>query len=792
MFRNYFNIAWRNLMRNRTYTTLNVLGLTVGIVSALLLYTVIKFQLSFDTYHSKKDRIYRFVTEMESPDGMGYTGAIPKPVPAALKEAYPQLEKVAAFYGMGATQMTLVEGNKKFREKEGVFATEPSFFDIFDVEWLSGNASVSLGNPENVVLTQEVAERYFGTWQQALGKTLKWNTNTILNVTGVIKNPPPNTDLPIKILVGLLNSNSNDWVSIGSEWYCFALLQPNVSMAQFNALMPEFTKKHRPTDAPKAVHRLQPLSELHFDDRFNTPSARTFSKTTTWSLALVGAFLLLMACINFINLATVQAMKRAKEVGVRKVLGGNRGQLVGQFLSETALIVIFAVLVAAGLAQWTMPLVSQILELPDTLQVINHWDSVAFLALLTVLVIILSGFYPAMILSGFNPIEALKSRMQTSGNVSLRRALVVFQFAIAQVLIFGMLVVVNQMNYFQNKNLGFNHKDPVVVLPMPGDSISQTKTGVFKNEIQRQLGVTGVSLSFNTPADSRNWFTPFRYDNATKETEFDANFKMADEDYFNMYNIQFVAGKAYEHPDTFRAFVVNETLLKKLGVQNPQEAIGKEINLWDGHYKAPIVGVVKDFHSESLEQEIAPLLMMHGNRYGTANVKMQSNKVSEALPVIEKTWNTIYPDYVFDYQFLDEKIANFYKQERQMSQLYKIAALIAIIIGCLGLFGLASFTAEQRLKEIGIRKVMGASTSSIVAMLSKDFLRLVIIAAIIALPIGWYFMNNWLSDFAYRIDIQWWMYVLVGVSALGIALLTVSFQAIRAAWINPIESLRSE
>lgn len=791
MFRNYFNIAWRNLLRNRTYTTLNILGLTVGIVCSLLLYTVIKFHLSFDNFHAKKDRIYRVAIQTEGPQGTDYSGAIQRPLPKALRENFPQMEAVTPLFGVGTAQMTVLENNKKFREVRGVFATEPSFFDIFDVAWLSGNASASLGEPDKIVLTQEVAERYFGDWRQAVGKTLKWNNQILLTVSGVIKNFPVNTDIPVTALISFRDSDRIDWVTISSDWFCFALLQPNVSMLEFNALMASFLQKQRPADAPKATSILQPLQEMHFDERFNTPSNHTFSKTTIWSLALVGVFLLLMACINFINLATVQAMRRSKEVGVRKVLGGNRGQLVRQFLAETALIVAVASLVAAGIAQVTMPLVSQILELPDTLQVMNQRDSIVFLAILTLVVIFLSGFYPALVLSGFNPIEALKSRLQSSGNVTLRRALVVFQFAIAQALIFGMLVVVNQMDYFQNKNLGFNHKDPVLMLPIPGDSLSQTKTGVLKNEIQRQLGVKAISFSYNTPADDNNWYTPFKYDNTEKDTDFAANMKMAEPDYFKMYDLQFIAGKSYTPTDTFRAFVVNETLLKKLGIQNPQEAIGKQIGLW-GQVKAPIVGVVKDFHAETLQQEIPPLLMIHIDRYDIANIKLEASKVSEAIPVIEKTWNSIYPDYIFDYQFLDEKIANFYTQERQMSQLYKIAALIAIIIGCLGLFGLASFTAEQRIKEIGIRKIMGASVGNIVAMLSKDFLKLVLIAAIIALPIGWYFMNNWLQDFAYRIDMQWWMFALAGFGALAIALLTVSFQAVRAALANPVNALKNE
>ncbi|AEE51535.1 ABC transporter permease [Haliscomenobacter hydrossis] len=792
MLKNYFKIAWRSLLRNRTYTLLNAVGLTVGIVCALMLYTVIQFERSYDTHHQKKDRIYRLVTDMETPEGPNLTGAIPYPVPATLKAEYPQIENVSFYIGGGPGQITVEKSNQKFREASGIYAVEPSFFDIFDYLWLSNEASVSLGKPGNAVLTQAVAERYFGSWQKALGQTIRLNNNNILNVTGVIKNPPANSDLPITVLYSVTPRTSTDWVSINSAWQAFVLLSPNASGEQFNAMMPAFAKKHRPVDAHKAVFRLQPLSEMHFDARYGTPSGRTFSMATIRSLTLVGIFLLLMACINFINLATVQAIRRSKEVGVRKVVGGNRRQLLGQFLAETTLIVSISVLAAVALAQALMPLASRLLEFSETLQLLHDWDMLVFILALTLVVTFLSGFYPAIILSGFNPIVALKSQVKSTGNVTLRRALVVFQFAIAQVLVFGMLVVVKQMNYFQTKNLGFSHKDPVILLSVPTDSVSQSKVSTLKNELLQQRGISALSMSFNSPADDRNWFTPLRYDNAEKDTDFAANMKLADPHYFNLYAIEFVAGRAYAATDTFRAFVVNETLLKRLGIKDPQEAIGKTINLWDGYYEAPIVGVVKDFHAESLEEEISPMLMMHSDSYGFANVKIEASQLLEAMPRIEKAWNRIYPEYIFDYQFLDDKIASFYQQERQMSQLFKLAALIAIIIGCLGLFGLASFTAEQRVKEIGIRKVLGATTSSIVAMLSKDFLRLVLVAAIIAFPVGWYLMNIWLEDFAYRIKISWWMFGLVGVSALGIALFTVSFQAIRAAISNPLESIKGE
>lgn len=792
MLQNYFKIAWRSLVRNRTYTFLNAAGLTVGIICALMLYTVIQFELSYDTHHQKKDRIYRLVSDMETPDGPSYAGAIPYPVPAALKAEYPQVEKISFYNGGGGGQLTVESSNQKFREARGIYGVDPSFFDIFDYEWLSNDASASLGQPDNAIITQEVAERYFGNWQKAPGQTLRLNNNRVLHITGVIKNPPANSDLPISVLHSLTPRTSTDWVSISSSWQAFVLLAPRITGEQFNAMMPEFAKKHRPADAHKAVFKLQALSEMHFDANYGTPVGRTFSKATIRSLGLVGAFLLLMACINFINLATVQAIRRSKEVGVRKVVGGNRRQLLGQFLAETTLIVAVSVLAATGIAQTVMPWVCRLLEFPVELSVLQGWDTLWFILGLTAVVTFLSGFYPAIILSGFNPIVALKSRVKSSGNANLRRALVVFQFAIAQVLIFGMLVVVKQMNFFQSTNLGFNQKDPVVLINVPTDSASQSRVNSLKNELLQQRGVTDVSMSFNSPADDRNWFTPLKYDHAEKDTDFAANMKVADPNYFNLYDLEFVAGHAYAATDTFRAFVVNENLLKRLGVKNPQDAIGKTIDLWGGHYKAPITGVVKDFHAESLAQEITPVLMMHSDNYGVANVKINAGQLLESVPLMEKAWNKVYPEYIFDYQFLDERIASFYQQERQMSQLFKMAALIAIVIGCLGLFGLASFTAEQRVKEIGIRKVLGATTSSIVAMLSKDFLRLVLVAAIIAFPIGWYLMHAWLDDFAYRITISWWMFGAVGISALAIALLTVSFQAVRAAVSNPLESMKSE
>ena len=511
-------------------------------------------------------------------------------------------------------------------------------------------------------------------------------------------------------------------------------------------------------------------------------------------LWLIAAFILLIACVNFVNLSTAQAVNRAKEVGVRKVLGSNKSQLQTQFIVETFLIVISAVILAAGITLFALPYVNKLLEISLSFNVLSNPAIILFLVTVTIVVTAFAGFYPSIVLSRFNPVNALKSKLtaNTTKGISLRRGLVVFQFIIAQALIIGTLIIVQQMNYFMNQPLGFD-KDAIVNVPYRPDSTGGKLTDYLKQQLLSN-GVQAVSFNSNSPIeDNNNMFTTFKFDGAIKDADFQAITKFADNDYVPTYKLQLVAGKNLQPSGYTREFLVNESFVKSLGLKKPEDIIGKEINMMNGLIKCPVVGVVKDFNDRSLRQSLSPLLIAtNATMYRQASIKLSTTNMATAMQSIKKIWEQTFPNYVYEYRFLDDKIASFYKQENQLSQLYKIFAAIAIFLSCLGLYGLASFMAVQRIKEVGIRKVLGASSANIVYLFSKEFVLLISIAFLIATPLAWYFMNKWLQDYAYRINISWWLFLAGGIAAIVIALATISFQAIKAAMANPVKSLRTE
>jgi len=802
MFKNYFKTALRNLKRNKSYAAINVLGLAVGIGASLLIFLVIQFETSFDNFHKKKKGIYRVATQFHTQDGVDYSDGISFPVAPALRIDFPQLKEVASIFRQGG-QITVDNGNgqqKKLNEDNFYYA-EPEFFKMFDFEWLFGDAKSSLSNPSNAVLTQATAEKYFGDWKSAIGKTIKHENKELYKVTGILKNPPPNTDFPLRIVVPYsalqniyIKNNLNDWVSTFGGAYTFAILPPELSPSTFNTQLIAFAKKHKPAEYASDGYITQPLSEIHYDDRFGNYNGHTFAHSLITALALIGLFLILIACVNFINLATAQAVRRAREVGVRKVLGSNRSQLAFQFLGETAIITIAAVILAIIMAETALPFLNKLLETKMTMNFVFNPVLALFIVILTIIVTFLSGIYPAIILSGFNPVTALKSKINTKmvGGISLRRALVILQFAIAQVLIIGMLIVVSQMNFFRNASLGFD-KAAIINVPMPGDSLSKTKVDYIRNQLLANNNVISASFSFASPSSESNWNSDFKFDHATKTTNFSANLKWADPDYFKTYGIQFVAGRPFYPSDTVREFVVNETLLKKLGVRKPEDAIGKEINFWNNTKVGNIVGVIRDFNSYSLRQPMAGVILSTWKDvYQTINIKIKPGAEKSVLPFVEKLWNQSFPDYVYQYQFLDDTIANFYKQESQLSMLYKIFAAIAILISCLGLYGLVSFMAAQRTKEVGIRKVLGASAKHIVYLMSREFTLLIIIAFFISAPTGYFIMKKWLENYTYRIPLTASIFILAITGSIVIAWITVGQRAIKTAIANPIKSLRTE
>ena len=802
MIKNYFKTAFRNLMRNKSFTIINVLGLAEGIAASLLIFLVMRYETSFDNFHAKKDHIYRVGSIFNTQDGISYGAGVSFPVGPALRIDFPQVKEVGSIFRRGNDLITIEENGQLKKFQSDVYYAEPEFFNMFDFGWLSGNPKISLSDPASVVLTKEIAEKYFGNWQTAIGKTIKYKNDNaqVYKVTGILKNVPPNTDFPLGVVVSyatLKNTNIGrsfeDWVSTFGRAYTFVVLPADYSPEQFNKDLISFAKKHRPAEYAKDAFIAQPLATMHSDDRFGNYNDHFFSDSLKTILRLIGLFLILIACVNFVNLATAQAVNRSKEVGVRKVLGSNRSHLALQFLSETCLIVIFALIAAVLISYLVLPLLNDLLRTKMRFDFTDPTIIIFFISIL-IGVSFLSGIYPAFVISGFNPINALKNRItaRMAGGFSLRRVLVVFQFAIAHVMIIGTLIAMSQMSYFRNATLGFD-KAAIINVPIPGDSITKTKMTYLQNELSKNPDIKNVSFSYSSPSADGNWNSDFRFDNATQKTNFSANLKWADANYFETYKIQFVAGGPYQQSDTVREFVVNETLLRKLGITDPKLALGKEIDFWDGRKVGLIVGVIRDFNVYSLREPMAPVVLSTWKEvYQTINIKVKPGREKAILPFVEKLWNESFPEFVYEYSFLDETIENFYRQETQLSTLYKIFAAIAIFISCLGLYGLVSFMASQRTKEVGIRKVLGASAGNIVFLLSKEFSLLIIIAFAIAVPAAYYIMNKWLQNYTYRVEIGVALFMIAIIGSMIIAWITVGHRAVQAALANPVKSLRTE
>jgi len=801
MIRNYFITAIRNFSRNKAYAIINIFGLAIGIAASLLIFLIIKFETSFDDFHPKRQMIYRVGTELHSEDGVRYTDGVPFPVADGLRRDFAQLKGVAAIFKREG-QITIDEssGSQKKLTEQNFYYAEPEFFNLFNFPFLYGDANATLSDPYNAVLTQETAEKYFGDWKKAIGRTLKFRNDQVYKVAGIVKNVPVNTDFPLAVIVPYaalhhtnMKSNLEDWVSTWGGANVYVVLPSDLKVENFNAGLKAFSKRHKPAQYANDVPIAQPFSEIHYDERFGNFRDHTFSHGLVEALALIGIFLLVIACVNFVNLATAQAVNRSKEVGVRKVLGSGRRQLAIQFLGETALIVCFALLLGIVIAEIGLPYLNNLLGTKISPDFPINPTVLLFLLTILILATAFSGIYPALVLSRFNPITALKSKITSKmiGGLTLRRGLVVMQFVIAHILIIGVIVVVSQMNYVRRAYLGFD-KTAIINLPYPGDSIARLKTDYLKHQLLANPDILSVSFSYGSPSSDGNWNSDFKFDHAQKATNFAANLKWADVDYFKTFAIPFVAGGPYEQSDTIRQFVVNETLIHKLGITDPQKAIGKEINFWD-EKKALIVGVVKDFHALSLRRPMAPVAMATWqDTYETINVKVRPTAANTILPFLQKTWTESFPNSVYEYSFLDKTIENFYRQESQLSTLYKTFAGIAIFISCLGLYGLISFMAVQRTKEVGIRKVLGASVGHIVYLFSKEFTVLILIAFAVAAPVAWYFMNHWLQGFTYRVGLDAGIFLLAIAGSIIIAWITVGYRAVRAALVNPVTSLRTE
>ena len=796
MFKLNLKIALRNLWKNKVYTCINVIGLSIGMASCILIFLFIRYQLSFDEGFKNENQIYRMVTDWKYDAFDDYSNGVSIPTVKVIKNEIVGLEKTAAiFRRWSIIRVRDAAGKDLIKKDETIYYSEPEFFEIFSAKWLFGNSYEALSQPNTVALSETSAKNYFGNVQNAMGKSITMGNKTLLKVTGIFKDMPKNSSFPLNIVVSYQTfpdkaDNCWDCVSSGNELYI--LLKDGLKAEDITASLAQFNKKNY-TDRKVAGNqhiKIEALRDIHFSEHYDNFSYQNISKTQLYGLAVIALFLIITACINFINLSTAQAINRAKEVGVRKVMGGMRKQLMIQFLSETFIVTLLAVLIACVLAELSIPQLQNIFKGKLEISLFQHPVIFIFMISLVLLVGFLAGFYPSIIMSGFNPALAIKNKVAlNNGGLSLRKILVVVQFAISIILIVSTMVVMRQMEYVQKKPLGFNSSE-VMMITLPNDSLSRLKHENFKQRLLSIPGVKMVSFCQNPPLSPNINSSDFTF-NGIKNKDFEVRRMQADEDYYALFDLKLIAGKLFAKGDKGKGYVVNETFVKKVHINNPQDAIGKVIN--SNGEDIPIIGVIKDFNDLSLKEKISGLTISTGkNNYWRAAVKLDVNQVFVADKKVEELWNSMFPSQIYSSSFVNEDIKGHYETEKIIGFLFKVFAGIIVFISFIGLFGLMSFVATQRTKEMAIRKVLGATTFQLVKMLNGSFLLMVFIANVLAWPVAYVFVNSWLNGFAYRMELNVWPFLLAMMISITITLITVSFRSLKAAKSNAIDALKYE
>jgi putative ABC transport system permease protein len=793
MIKNYLRIAFRNLWKHRVYSFLNIFGLTIGMSACFLIFLYIRFELSYDNFHTKQDRIYRINCDIKTPTETMNIGVCSAPMAINAKDEFPEIEKVVR---VDPNSFLVRKGEIKFQEDKAVMA-DSTFFEVFDFPLLKGDPHTALREPFTAVLSEATAKKYFAG-ADPMGQTvLLTDQGYPTLVTGVMKDMPENTLLKADLLISKSSSRRFDssedkrWGSFGM--YSYALLKSNTDAKALEKKFPAFLEKRDGSEMKRQQMFfslfLQPLREVYLKAG-KRGAPETGSLSNVFIFSIVGAFILLIACINFVNLTTARSTERAKEVGIRKVVGAERGQLTNQFLGESLLQALVAFVLAVVVVALLIPLFNFLAGKTVSTGVFRHPEYILWLLGIATGIGLLAGIYPALVLSAFQPITVLKGRFATgTKGMLLRRGLVVFQFTISIAFIAATLIVYSQLSYMRNQDLGFNNQQ-MLVLDTHGDNHKKA----LRDEIARLPGVISTAMSSSVPGGG-NPGAYSQVQNVKGDMQI-ANLDLyfVDFDYLKQYQMKIIAGRAFSRDygtDTTKAMILNESAVKLFGYHTPQDAIGRKFSQWGR--EGLIIGVVKDFHFRSLKTQIKPLSMRiepDGCDQISANVKMTDLK--KTIASIENKWKTVIPYRPFSYFFADEFFDRQYRGEERFGKLFLNFAVLAIFISCLGLLGLASYATLQRTKEIGIRKVLGASVTGIVNLLSREFLALVLIAFLIATPLTWFFMAKWMQDFDYNVGIQWWIFVLAGVASFLIALLTISFQAIKAAMTNPVKSLRAE
>jgi putative ABC transport system permease protein len=796
MLTNYLKIAIRNLLRQKVYAVINVFGLAIGLLCCLIILLYVQDELSYDRFHEKADRIYRMVLDLGMPTGTNELASTPSALTPALLQDFPEIEQAVRFYKyFGGASVS--HGDKRFQEDSFFFA-DAAVFDMFTYRFLAGDAKTALQAPFSIVLTESAAQKYFGS-ANPLGQQLTVNDTLQFRVTGVMEDVPAQSHFRFDFLASftsweaMLPGLVNTWAP--HMYYTYVLLKPGIPPTELEQKLPAFVDRHTNlSEGWSFTFLLQPLQDIHLQSHRQGELQANGSQAQVYIFLAIAVFVLLLACINFMNLATARSADRAREIGMRKVLGANRSQLIRQFLAESIILSFLSLIVAFVLGEFVLPRFNVIAGKTLALDVYGNWSWMAGLIALIFLVGVLAGSYPAFYLSGFG-LEGGSPKSASRSAYLLRKVLVVFQFTISIILISGTGIVNDQLNFMRNQKLGFA-PEQILVVPVPSIPERAQKVETLEASLLQHTAILNATASNSVPGRGIILYS-FHAEGMPEDEWQTINTLFVDPDFVETYQMEIVAGRDFsgDHTaDPTRAFILNEAAVAKLG-WTPQEAIGKQFALRRGGGR--IIGVVKDFHYVSLHQPVEPLAMIptpvvYSGAPMYLSLRVRTEDLANTLAFVESTWRALIPNRTFEYFYLDDDFDRQYRADKRFGEVFLSFAALAIFIACLGLFGLSAFAAEKRTKEIGIRKVLGASVSGIIGLLSKDFVKLVLVANLIAWPIAYFAMNKWLQDFAYRIEISWWVFALAGGLALLIALLTVSFQAIKAALANPVDSLRYE
>ncbi len=811
MFKNYIKTAIRSIWKNKTFSLIKVLSLAIGLSASFVIGLMVYHDFSFDTFHNDSDRIYRIISKFKSPQATFHNRGVAQPLGPYLEENNTGFEAVSSFSTQFFSKVDIAGEDRFFRNRQQAILATPSYFQIFNYNWVLGSPSV-LNEPNTVVLSKSTAETYFpgASMEAIIGKNLVYDSIPA-KVVGIVADLQESTDLYFKEFISKETARnthlkervlSDNWDGTNSSTQLFVKVLPGYDLFKINLKLQSIASEFASDDAIKReetrIFSLEPLGDIHFN---NTNGIFDYTdyvadKEVLFGLSLTALFLLLLACINFINLNTAQAAQRGKEIGVRKTLGSSKKQLMFQFMTETALLTLAAAILSVLFSFWLLQIFSDFLQQGVDFSLFKNPIVLLGASVLLILISFLSGFYPSLVLSNFKPVKALKSQFEhQKDKPRLRQYLTVFQFVIAQVFIIAMLIVGKQLNYMISQDMGFKTSANLYIRAWHDDDLTKRET--LAKELSKIPEITQISLAGNPPA-SKNFnsmVVDYFKDGNKISTVLQQLF--GDSNYREVYGIQLLAGRDRLN-DTISEFVINEAYMKELGFKNPEDVLGEMIDV--GDMKIPIVGVMKDFHQRSLKSTIDPMVLVGDSyrefyaQFNTIHLSVNGNitDLSGTLDKIETQWGLVYPEEPFEVNFMDDTVKQFYNKERKTSTLLAWATGLSIAISCLGLLGLVVYTTERRTREIGIRKVLGASIAQLNVLLCKDFLKLVGIAFIIAVPLAWYSLHKWLENFAFKTDLSWWIFIASGLLMCFIAFIIMSIKTIAKANTNPVKSLRTE